>query len=461
MNKDNKILKVVVLILAIILVIIIILIFTQTRDTKALDEPMIDNNIIEEVEEPYDEIEYQNIIGNKHILNNNLDLQSIFIDSTHNDNYVIFNNNKIYYIYEPTKCYETRVNRLDLEERIKNCEIEQAQKCTSEWRDDCKKEYCTNYYTHLNDILGIEIAEKLPLCNEFDANDKLSLEDLSKKYIISQNIDGTNLQKIATYDLNSNINFNYLTTNNIYYNSDNTINTINIESNEVNKIVDNMTLVPRLFNQDILIFQNNLNEYKVYDNKNNILKENINILSDNNIVIDKYTNDLYSYDNLNIYKNGEVIYILNNNEIINEVFASYYNIYIVVNNNKLIKIKKKDYSFKEDIDINNIDTINKVNYLFIDSNSLIYLLINEKDVYTFDENSKEFNKIYSINTNYQIYHNYIITFDNNNLIIYNTITKNKMNINNILYYYLNEIENKLYIVINNENNIEISYYDIN
>ena len=455
MDKDNKILKIIILILTIILIIIIVYIFANLNNTTAYEEKVIN-------EEPYNEIQYENIIGSKVVLANNLDLQSIFMDNNHDSNFVLFHNNKIYYIYEPTACYEARSDRLDLEERIKNCEKEQAQKCTSEWRYDCEKDYCTNYYNDLNDILGIELSEKLPLCKEFDPDDTLSLKDLSYKYVLSQNIDGTSFQKIATYPLNDKIMFNYLTNNNIYFSNNSTINSLNINTFNINEITDNMNLNNLLSNQDFIFFDNKINNkyliYK-YDLHNDILEKDLNILSYNLLVRDKYTNDLYSYTSkLNIYKNGKVIYQLHNNETIKEVFPSYYNLYILVNN-KLIKIKKNDYSFSEDININDLK-INKANYLFIDSNSLIYLLINDQDIYTYNENIKEFKKIYSINSDYQIYHNFILTFNTNNINIYNFITKEELNINNVLYYYLNEIENRLYIVSNIDNNIEISYYDI-
>ncbi len=426
----------------------------------------------------HQEVIYSNSLGTKKVINNNIDFQSIFVDSINEPSkYVMFNGSYLYYAYEPTKCYSTRIDRLKLEERINSCLEEQKRKCTADksWREDCKESYCTNYYNNLNDILNSESTmDKRPLCKVFDANDDTSLEELNKKYVIKQNMEGNNVEVLDTFDSKDvTISFAYLTKNNVYYNyTDNDIKkvkAINLNDNTITELnANNLLPYPISINQDIF-FQND-NNINLYNEDNKKTKE-FTINGDvTNLVKDKYTNNYYNYDSndkmTNIYENDKLIYKLPDSEVVYSVFATYNYIYVIYLKDQqyeMLMINKEDYQLKEKISLYNLSNINSIKYFNINSNGLVCFIVNNKEVYTYDEDNISFTKIYSSNNsieNFEVYHNYLLYNINDSLYIYNTITNKETIINNVIYNYLNIMEEKLYIVSKESNNWSLNYYSI-
>ncbi len=431
-------------------------------------------------EEFFQEIQYKNIIDNAILIDNNLDLQSIFLDSSNSiKNYAVFTDKNIYYSYEPSKCYNDNTERLNLEERIKNCKKEQATKCTPaySWKEDCQEGYCENYYKNLYDILGNMEEEQLPLCKTFSPNNSSSRDELNKRYIIKQDLDGNNLKLLETYESKETaISFNYITDNNIYYEYYDTYNLKNgvkqlNASNNITLIKENNKILNYPISNKQFVFLKQDTGISKYDELNNKTWDVTN-LTNNNYILDKYTNDFYSYNINNkeiyLYKNNDVIFKLEDHETPLTIFSSYKNVYLLYLKNDLLNLlilNKKDNKLEKDLKIENLNNIKNISYLTVNSNGLICLIINNNDIYTLNPETLELNNIYNIKykdiNNYQIYHNFIIYFYNNSLIIYNTITNEEKIINNVIYYYLNIVNNKLYVVINENNELKLNSYNIN
>ena len=212
--KNKKAIIFIILLFVFLLVGILCFFIYQKKFIHKNDNKEVQNKIVEQDVETEEELipikEYKNIIGAKNQINTTLDLKSIFGDDVlydeeplkdYNIRKIIFNNDKAYFSYSPYPSGFQMLACNNIDEKITTCD--------NNGEVDCKIKYaylCPNVYKNS----GI-LKDMYPLENKTE-------DDLNYRYLLSSNIDGSNLKELDSYmPAGEIVSFEYINDNNVYF----------------------------------------------------------------------------------------------------------------------------------------------------------------------------------------------------------------------------------------------------
>lgn len=458
------------------------------------------------------EMKFKNTFSKKHSIETNLDLTYIFIennvnggiDNSYETTPVVFHNNKIYFAFVPYGCsYNSMYSKEDLDLIMDNCNAQVKEICSNntsdifknnngQLDDVCEPDYCKNEYSDLYVYSDYNVnSNTVSLCkflniSEDDINNEYEDDKLNVRYVLESNIDGSELKMVKKYDLSGlALSFDYLTNNSLFYvETDSGTYKMDLKSSEIKKISkDSILIGSSPFSNDKRVAIGSMNnkglslDFYDINSLDKVDSETI-VMSNNTVRLDKFSNDYYTYhrDNNKIYKNNIAVYDTSSlsDYYINDYFSTKDYFYIIYSKedfngkvaNYLAKIDKKDYVLKDQFQIASNDNVN-IKYLMTNDNDEVFLS-SHYSLYKFNEKEKKVEEINKSSENKTIsgvnsYHNYIYySSDGYNLVFYNTITNQEINLSKkIVYFYLNKVEDRVYIVEINSGKLELVYYDIN
>lgn len=441
----------------------------------------------------------QNVIGEKVKLDTKLDLKGIFkSDNNQYDSYginnlskAIINGNKIYYSYSPNYCvYDTIITCDELEEEKNECELNREEKCSVDKNDPiCIENYCEDLYKD-RECTDIE-PNPNDLCTNY-YNTDTDYNDLVTRYVMSSNLDGSNINELTSHASTAPIEFAYSDKSiALYYsNGDDASYLIDLSNDNIDKIKETYSIVPYPLSNDketILINKKNhmftLNFYNYNDyirstkqmNLYNNIEDNVRIIKDvfNNediytISSSKYDLGLDSEYN-GVYKNGKLFYQFRNDY--EDMFLGESFLYIITTTGYKIRILKINKGTGEEhtpLDIlKSNKKINDIEYITNGNDNLTYINV-DNTIYTFNSLDDSLTKTdlsyYNIEST-GTYNNYIYFYvktreanDFYDLVLYNTVTKEDKVINSVEYFTINN--GNLYTVENIEGIFELYKYPI-
>ena len=428
-------------------------------------------------------IEYKNKLGEKNSIYTKIDLKAIFEEDIMPEYLIpssgltkaVMNDNKIYYSYSPLNCYrETEICNNE-ETFINICKSSQERLCDNINQANCEENYCEETFkSHCKkDWSSDKLCTRYNRENDFDK--------LNVRYILSSNLDGSNIKEHEKYDsMKTVITFDYLKENDLYYYVDGNVKKLMLKNGTINEIKKTGEVISSINSspKTIAFIEKEETNYGIsFYNEETLERDESYKINSKEIRIDNETNDIYNVSILNndiygLYKNGELKYKFNAYEF-HEIFIKNKYVYIITSdankNMTLLKINKKNYKLIETLNNISDEYLENITYLMTDTLDNVYFY-NNKSILIIEEKENKITKLIdsrNLIDTIGSYHNFIYYYDqisgnklDRDLIIYNTITKETIIINDVSYHYINEEESRIYTIEKIENKFYLNYYEI-